>query len=513
MSSWIDHWLLHIEGWLAKRGLPAGPDALINRNTILGLVLGVLGAAIGWVISEPWREGFSWVREYFIWAAVGCLIWLFVVSKDFFFNRSAKLLVKKALAPAYWAPLAILLAAALAEFIAYAGSPVTYRPTLKIFVLDVSSSMHGAPLATLKSAITKYVEALKHVKGHESVSLACVSFSDNATLISDPTKDLTTFVNRVQNITATGYTNMAAGLNKAKDIIQKSGESAASTDIIMVSDGQPNLPRGDPLKPIWDLQPYFKARGVNIYAIGAGPDYDRGLLEAVARTTEKGRFMAADNIGELVEIMGKLGGGTILGTKDVLPLLYRVLAWGLVGISIGLCCAIPRRTTRALMYGAVGGVAGGVAGALAFAVLHSLFSLVGITSGVFNRMAGFTILGACVGLGYTLVEAATRPAWLRVLSGHHAGTIMSLDRPEMVLGSSDKADLTILGDPEISEKNVRFVRSGREVTVETLGPTNLSVNGTDLKKAVLQNEDTFMVAGTKFLFLNKLAGMASRKVA
>ena len=82
--------LVGIEKGLAKLGLPAGPDQWINHKTILGFILGAVGAVIGWVLTEPWHEDFGWLRDFLILTVVGCLIWVFVSSLDNLFEKSLR---------------------------------------------------------------------------------------------------------------------------------------------------------------------------------------------------------------------------------------------------------------------------------------------------------------------------------------------------------------------------------------------------------------------------------------
>lgn len=66
-----------IEGWLARHRIPAGPDALINRKTILGWLLEIWGALTGWELFEPGRERFGFLRDSWILWTIVTLIWLF----------------------------------------------------------------------------------------------------------------------------------------------------------------------------------------------------------------------------------------------------------------------------------------------------------------------------------------------------------------------------------------------------------------------------------------------------
>lgn len=506
MKSSVESFLSATENRLAAVGLPAGADRHINRNVILGVILGALGALPGWLLSEPWREDFSLLREYPMWLLPALGIRLLVLLKDAALDARPILAAQKALRPAWFAPLILLAAAGGAELIAYmGGTQEGAKETLKVFVLDVSGSMQGRPMETLKKAVERYVETLQKQKGQESVSLACVAFSDNARVVSPPTKDRAAFLAEVRKMGPTGQTNMGAGLIQAKDIIVNPEFGGRASEVILVSDGKPNLPLPDPLKPIKEVGADFREHKVTLYTVGAGSDYQRDLLEHIAKMTDRGEFFPADNIDRLVSVFEEIASRPVLSAQEPLGMGYRLAAWGLVGLAIGLCLAIPRGTGRAFAFGAGGGVAGGFLAALLFSALMGLMGFVGITSGVLGRLLGFSLLGVSVGLGYTFAETISRPAWIRVRSGDQRGRIFTLDRPETALGSAVDADITITGDPEIIAQHAKFLRSGKNVTIESIGGAeNIKVKGVAQTSVQLNHGDSFTVGGTEFTFLNEL---------
>lgn len=74
----IDNSLKGLERFLSSLGLPAGPDRAINHKTIVGLLAGLLGGFVGWLIPEPYHEDFSFWRDFFILVSVGFFVCLFV---------------------------------------------------------------------------------------------------------------------------------------------------------------------------------------------------------------------------------------------------------------------------------------------------------------------------------------------------------------------------------------------------------------------------------------------------
>lgn len=521
--------LQSIEQRLATLGLPAGPDRLINHKTILGVCLGIVGAVIGWFITEPYREDFGFWRDYAILSAVGVLIWLLVASVDSVFDKSAKGFVWR-LARCAYAPVVILaVVLGVKGLLAMGSGTAASGEVLRVFVLDVSGSMKGYPLETLKKAVRAYAKVLEEKGQSRSTKLACVTFSDKAQVVAEPTDNYAAFLRKIDAITVLNATNMTSGLEMARDVVNRfsvpSGgagraEAARSSDepprieVILVSDGQPNLPRRHPQDAAYPYEtlranlPFFSESRVPIHSVGAGNDYDKKLLEEIAATTG-GKFVPANDVSSLVQQLQQLARDSAM-TKgyddkaEKLPFFLRILSWVVVGIAIGLCCALSRITRRALVLGVIGGFAGGFLGALFFEAFLAGMNAVGIRSGVISRLGGFVILGACVGFCLPFVESVAKQAWIRITDGAKAGRMYILDRPEMILGRDELVDIPVYGDLEIDKENVRFVKTdGSNYMIEALGKDNLVVNGVKTRSAELRHGTAFTVGNTWFVYEEK----------
>ncbi len=507
--------LTSIEAGLSKLGLPAGPDQLINHKTILGFILGIVGAVIGWLVTEPYTEDFSFWRDFLILAAVGCLIWAFVVSLDNLFEGSVKAILT-GLRKAFYGPL-LIAASVLAVKLVVSGlggswglpgvMEWTQRGSLKVFVLDVSGSMSGDPLETLKKAVKAYVEILEKSSQSVNIRLACVEFESTARLVEAPTNDYSTFVQRVEKMQSAGGTDMAAGLNLAKDTVK--GEPGSGFEIILVSDGKPN-----DAKDVMNALPFFASKSVPINTVGAGGEYDRALLEKISAETS-GSFVAANDVASLIPVFEQLareGLAQAHGTSaSKLAFHLRIAGWTVIGLVIGLCCALPRKSGRAITMGIVGGLVGGSLGAIFFEAFQYAVVSFGIGSSVFTRFVGFVILGGCIGFCVPFVESAAKTAWIRIIRGLGEGRLIILDRSPMILGRHELIDIPIFGDPEIDLKNVLFEKAGRDYQISTLGQENLLVNGVNKQRAILSHQDKFTVGGTAFVYLNRREDAAQEK--
>lgn len=515
----MDSSLKGLERFLSSLGLPAGPDRAINHKTIVGLLAGLLGGFIGWLISEPYHEDFSFWRDFFILVSVGFFVCLFVMSIDSIFERSTSAFLRSA-AKAALLSLVILVPSVLATKTVVERSRLMSlgRPAIKILVLDVSGSMRGYPLETLKSAAKAYGSTVVGADSKGDTLVACVAFSDQARVIAEPTRDFHSFITQVNQMTASGATRMGDGLIKARRILEgqgivktsaagdpktSRGASGINHEVIMVTDGKPT----GGASSVLDALPFFIFNGIPVHTVGAGKDYDKTLLERISLKTD-GTFVAADDIARLVPVMEEFARQGLAqagaSSKGYASFLTRIAGWVIIGTAIGICAAIPRKTARALLFGAAGGLAGGLLGAGLFELFQFLLAVAGIQSGIANRFVGFSVLGASIGFAVPFAESVSKVAWLRVVDGAQLGRLIILDRSPMILGSGPGSDVTIGGDPEVEENHARITRKGEAIRVEALGRKGFVKGGNVTRDAEISPEEVFVIGETKLLYLTKV---------
>ncbi|KAK3586501.1 hypothetical protein CHS0354_033524 [Potamilus streckersoni] len=128
--------------------------------------------------------------------------------------------------------------------IAYSG------PKVRAFVLDVSGSMNRIVSSSGLSRIEEMRQALKYIIDvllQASSYLGIVSFSNSATTLT-PLREIKNDTDRhiLQNITsslfASGGTGIGQGLLNAKLLFESSGMSTRESEIILLTDGEENIP-------------------------------------------------------------------------------------------------------------------------------------------------------------------------------------------------------------------------------------------------------------------------------
>lgn len=146
-----------------------------------------------------------------------------------------------------------------------------------VVLADVSGSMQGAPIAALERGYAAFTQYLNNdVLASKRVEVAVVTFGTVATVLV-PMQEARGL--QPTRFTASGRTNMAAGVHLALDIIEdrKAAYKAAGLQyyrpwILLLTDGQANQEGFD--EAVARLNATESARGVTIFAVGAGPHVD-----------------------------------------------------------------------------------------------------------------------------------------------------------------------------------------------------------------------------------------------
>jgi uncharacterized protein YegL len=146
-----------------------------------------------------------------------------------------------------------------------------------VVLADVSGSMQGEPIAALDRGFAAFTDYLHNeTLASKRVEVAVVTFGTAATVLV-PMQEARSL--QPTRFTASGTTNMAAGIHLALDIIEdrKHAYKAAGLQyyrpwILLLTDGKPNLDGFD--EAVARLNAVEMARGVTVFAVGAGPRVD-----------------------------------------------------------------------------------------------------------------------------------------------------------------------------------------------------------------------------------------------
>lgn len=116
------------------------------------------------------------------------------------------------------------------------GDAGWHEPLDVMLVLDVSGSMVGTPLAEMKAAAKAFIDLLDPLQD----TVGMTSFEDTATLENGLTNDFTSVKSSIDALTASGDTNICAGLHTGQEELTAHGRTDVLAVTILISDGVAN---------------------------------------------------------------------------------------------------------------------------------------------------------------------------------------------------------------------------------------------------------------------------------
>ena len=183
-------------------------------------------------------------------------------------------------------------------------SAVTYKdagiPIDIMLCVDLSGSMNGAPLKTMKGAILKFIDELRN-----DDRLAILGFHNSADLVTDFSSDKQYLRDKVNNLKTSGnQTALYYGASRGLDAIIQKKESNGKI-LLLIGDGKDE----DPSKAYKEDDVIDKARkeGIPIFTIGYSK-IDRSFLRSFERISEKtgGKFYNSPSDQDLEKQYQKL---------------------------------------------------------------------------------------------------------------------------------------------------------------------------------------------------------------
>jgi len=185
----------------------------------------------------------------------------------------------------------------------------------------------------------------------------------------------------------------------------------------------------------------------------------------------------------------------------VIQVFGRTVAWGMVGVAMGLGQGIALRSKRLLIYGLLGGVIGGVLGGMLFDPIDLVLLGPDKPSAHWSRMVGITVIGLAVGGMIGVVELLARDTWLRMTQGPLSGKEFILFKDVMNVGSSPRSDIYLFNDPQVAPEHAVIRTVGDECEVEARQPTHpVLLNNNAVRQARLRHGDTVTIGRTIFVF-------------
>jgi hypothetical protein len=184
-----------------------------------------------------------------------------------------------------------------------------------------------------------------------------------------------------------------------------------------------------------------------------------------------------------------------ISATDIRLDLTRGLGWGILGLGIGLGAGIARRSSQKTINALIGGLLGGFIGGFFFNFIGKATE-----SASTSRFLTSMLVGLLIGLGVGLIEIARRQAWLKIVGGGMTGKEFILYWPNANVGSSPKAEITLIKDPAVASFHLRIDSHGNRRSMTTYQGCQVNVNGTPVVQHWLRNGDQVQLGMSTLLY-------------
>jgi len=239
--------------------------------------------------------------------------------------------------------------------------------------------------------------------------------------------------------------------------------------------------------------------------LGLGLGAMDGILEKSSQKALKG--------GAIGIVIGIFGGGIAglmgqyvyilllsTGSKDLQTYMFaRTIAWGIVGLIIGIVPGVSIQAWKKIRNGLLGGLIGGALGGALFDPIGLL-----IDSGNVSRLVGICIIGGGIGILISLAEEMFKEAWLLVESGPLKGKQFILYKNPTRIGSSQECEIYLFKDTSILPIHVSLHVDGKNNSISIQdSQAILRINGQQLNNSKLTNNDIIEVGHYSFRYCEK----------
>ena len=193
-------------------------------------------------------------------------------------------------------------------------SAVMSQPRNVVFVIDISGSMSGAKIAQTRQAVINSLAALS-----EQDYFGLVAFESEVDIFRPNMRsgaDISAAIEWVSNLNAGGSTSLSAGLTTGAAIAIRSPLVDASLDLLLVTDGRPNVGNStlDGILADVSAEAEQLGRQIRIFSVGIGSNLDQGLLNGLAQQTSgESTFALDDNeiTGQILDLFARVRGGGV----------------------------------------------------------------------------------------------------------------------------------------------------------------------------------------------------------
>lgn len=190
---------------------------------------------------------------------------------------------------------------------------VRRAPVNLAIVLDKSGSMGGEKIERAREAA---LEAVRRLSADDLVSL--VVYDNHVRVFASARRvgDGAEISRAIEEITASGGTNLHGGVDAGADELRKHIEEGYAHRVLLLSDGQANVGPQTP-EALGSLGARLVREGISVTTVGLGLDYNEDLMTRLARRSD-GNTYFVENSRDLARVFNEELG-------DVLSIVARRL--------------------------------------------------------------------------------------------------------------------------------------------------------------------------------------------
>jgi len=178
----------------------------------------------------------------------------------------------------------------------------------------------------------------------------------------------------------------------------------------------------------------------------------------------------------------------------------RALCWAILGIAAGLTVGVASRSLKRTLLSIGGGVLGGFLGGLLTDFFPNNLQWVSL-------IFGFAFMGLLVGLSMGLLEQVAKMQWIEIVKGGREGKQYILYKPEVTLGSSASAEITLTRDEGILPIHARIFTRYSRMYFECIDESKPAlVDGTETVFTMISNGAEIQIGETIVRFRERKAG-------
>ena len=183
------------------------------------------------------------------------------------------------------------------------------KPVDLICIVDVSGSMSGAPINLVKESLNYLVKLM-----NDTDNFALVTFSSNSQIVNNLTimteENKNVILGKIQNLRASGGTNIYSGLEKGLQLLKNdysSGDRIASMILLSDGDDNYNYDKVDNLFEDLLVREGKKDYVFTLYSFGYGSFYDYSLMNNISLIKD-GAYFNIDKLSDVNDAFLKIYG-------------------------------------------------------------------------------------------------------------------------------------------------------------------------------------------------------------